>query len=121
MFFKSSILVQIILYCSYSLSSSIWKDINVLLLSLKILTYPLLLGSIKTNGLTTSSKYPIKYLELFFASINFEITILSTSDDYIIKINIPNCCLHHKILLLLLLFYQIPTLVYYQKICNHMF
>ena len=48
-------------------------------LFLKILTYTLILGNIKNNGPIISSKYPIKYLELFFVSINFEITILSTS------------------------------------------
>ena len=38
--------------------------------------YPFILGNSKTNGLITSSKYPIKYLELFIISINFEKTIL---------------------------------------------
>ena len=46
-----------VLYFSDSFSSSIRKDINLLFLSLKVLTYPLILGNIKTNVLTTSSKY----------------------------------------------------------------
>ena len=64
---KSSILVQIILYISNSLSPSIRKDINLIFLflssplSLNIVTYPLFLGNIKTNGLIISSNYPIKY------------------------------------------------------------
>ena len=53
--------------------------------------------------------YPVKYLQLFFVSINFEITILSTSTSQTVI-----WFLHHKILLLLLLSYQISTL-YYQK------
>ena len=48
-------------------------------LALKVLRYPLILGNIKTNGLIISSKYPIKYLELFFVSTNFEMTISLTS------------------------------------------
>ena len=35
-------------------------------------------GNTETNGLITLSKHPIKYLKLLFASINFEMTILST-------------------------------------------
>ena len=42
-----------------------------------------MLGNIKADGLKTLSKYPIKYLELVFVSINFEITILSTSSSKI--------------------------------------
>ena len=79
-FFKSSILVQIALYFSNSFSSSLQKDINLLSssLNLNILTYPLILGIIKTNGLIALSNFiPIKYLELDFLSINFEATILS--------------------------------------------
>ena len=45
-------------------------------LTLNVLAYPLILGIIKTNGLIALSKYSIKYLELVFVSINFEITIL---------------------------------------------
>ena len=37
-----------------------------------------MLGNIKTGGLITLSKYPIKYLELVFISTNVEINILST-------------------------------------------
>ena len=48
-------------------------------LTLKVLRYPLILGNIKTNGVIISSKYPIKYLELFFVSTNFEMTISLTS------------------------------------------
>ena len=46
-------------------------------LTLNVVTYPLILGNIKTNCLITISKYPIKQLELVFVSTNFEITILS--------------------------------------------
>ena len=41
-------------------------------------TCPLILVIIKTNGLVSLSKYPIKYLELAFVLTNFEITILTT-------------------------------------------
>ena len=44
-------------------------------LTLNVLTYPLILGVIKTNGLMVLSKYPIKYLQLVFVLTNFEITI----------------------------------------------
>ena len=66
--FKFSILVQIALYFFNSFSSSIQKDINLLILSstLNVSTYPLVLGIMKTNGLIASSKYSIKYLELAF-------------------------------------------------------
>ena len=41
-----------------------------------------MLGVIKslnvTNGITSLSKYPIKYLEIVFVLTNFEISILST-------------------------------------------
>ena len=46
-------------------------------LTINILTYPLILGIIKTIGLIALSKYSIKYLELVFVLTNFEITILS--------------------------------------------
>ena len=52
--------------------------IILLFLSPKVLTYPLILGNIKSYGLTTSFKYQIKYLELFFILNNFGITMLST-------------------------------------------
>ena len=74
------------------------KDVDLLFLflflslPLNVLTYPFILGNTRTNGLVTSSKYPIKYLELFFVSTNF---------------------LHHKFLILLLLPYQISTVLYY--------
>ena len=35
-------------------------------------------GIIKTNGHIALAKYPIKYLELLFTLISFEITILPT-------------------------------------------
>ena len=72
------------LYFSNSFSSSIRKDINLLFLflspslTLNVLTYPLILGIIKTNGPMALSKYPIQYLELDFVLTNFEIAILST-------------------------------------------
>ena len=75
-----------VLYFSNRLPLSIRKGINLLLLFLKILTNPLVLSNIKTNGLITSSKYPINYLEPFFVSISFEITILSkkTCGEYLL-------------------------------------
>ena len=69
------------------------------------------LCNIKTNGLITSYKCSIKYLELFFVSINFEIAILSTLIFLIFIVFFL-----HKILLLLLLFHQTSTILYYQKI-----
>ena len=74
-----------VLYFTNSLSSSIQKNINLLFLTLKVLTYPLNLGNIKTNNVITLSKCPIKYLELVFVSTNFEITIflLSASQIFI--------------------------------------
>ena len=83
-FLKFSILLQIALYFSNSYWPFIQKDINLLFLSLLssltliVLTYPLILDNIQTDGLITLSKYPIKYLELIFVLTNFEITILST-------------------------------------------
>ena len=68
----------------HSIQYSTWQGINLLFLSLypflmlNVLTYTLILGNIKTNGLITSSKYPIKYLELFLVSVKLKITILST-------------------------------------------
>ena len=82
-------------YFYNSLSLSLPKDINLSFLSLKVLTYPLTLDNIKTNGRITSSKYHIKYLELFLVSINFDMTIIFMF------------FLHRKILLFLLLSYQI--------------
>ena len=69
-------------------------------LTLKVLTYPLIIANIKANSLITSSKYPIKYLKLIFVSINFETTILLTLTSQIL-IGI----LHDKIPLILLLSY----------------
>ena len=113
-FFKSSIIAQMALYFSDSFSSFMHKDINLLFLSLSpslslnVLTYPHILGNIKTNGLITSSKYSIKDLELFFVSVKFEIIISSKSQIFIVF-------LHQKILILLLLSHQILTLLYYKK------
>ena len=81
---KCLILVQIAFYFSNSFLSSIQKDINLLFLSLSpsltlnVLTYQIILGIIKTNGLIVLSKYPIKSLELVSMLTNFEITVLST-------------------------------------------
>ena len=91
-FSKSLILVQMILYFSYSLSVSIQNGINLSLLflslspslSLKVLTQQLISSNIKTNNdliLITSSKYLMKYLEFFFR-FNPEITLLLTSSFY---------------------------------------
>ena len=51
------------------------KDINVSFdsLNLNVLTYPLILDIIKTNGLIVLSKYPLKYLELVFVLTSFEV------------------------------------------------
>ena len=48
------------------------ENINLLFpsLTLNVLTYPLILGIIKSNGLIALSKYPIKYLELVFVLTN---------------------------------------------------
>ena len=45
---------------------------------LNVLRHPLTLGIIKANDLIDLLKYPIKYLELAFVLINFEITIPPT-------------------------------------------
>ena len=68
-------------------------------LTLNILQYQFILGIIKANGSITLSKYPIKFLELVFVSINFGITILST------------LTLQHETFLLLLLSLLISTLL----------
>ena len=47
-------------------------------LILNVLIYTLIFGIIKTNGHIALAKYPIKYLELLFTLISFEITILPT-------------------------------------------
>ena len=54
--------------------------------SVNLLTYPFILSNIKINGLITLSKYQIKYLQLVFVPINFELTILSilTSQIFIV-------------------------------------
>ena len=75
-------------FCN-SLSSYIRKDINFLFLPLSpslifnVLIYQVILGNIKTNSFIPSSKYVIKYLELFFVSTNVELAIF-------INIKIPN-------------------------------
>ena len=60
-FFKSSILVHIAFYFSNCFSLAMWKDINLLFpsLTLNIITYPLILGILKTNGLLVLSEYTI--------------------------------------------------------------
>ena len=75
-----------------------------------ILTCLLVLGIIKTNGLIALSRYPIKYLELDFVSINFKITILSTLTSQMLLLF---CRI--KTFLLLFLSLQISTLLFYQK------
>ena len=62
-----------ILYFSNSLLSFIREDINLFF----FLSPPLIFRISRANGLITSSKYPIKYLELFFVITNFEVSILS--------------------------------------------
>ena len=78
--------------------------------SLKVLIYPLILGNIKTNGISTLSEYLIKYLELVLVSINVEKTILLTSTSQ----NLFGF-LRHKIFPLMLLSGQISTLLYHLK------
>ena len=63
-----------ILYFSNSLLSFIREDINLFFF---FLSPPLIFRISRANGLITSSKYPIKYLELFFVVTNFEVSILS--------------------------------------------
>lgn len=82
-FLQSSVLVQIVLYFSNGLSLSILKDINFLSLNLNVVTYPFTLGDIEISPQIISFKHPFKSLELFFVSINFEISILSTSTPLI--------------------------------------
>ena len=79
-FFKFSILVEIPLCFSNSLSSSVIKEITLFYLSsaLNVITYPLFLGIIKTNGLISLYKSPIKYIELAFVLTSFQITIIPT-------------------------------------------
>ena len=50
----------------------------------KTFSYMLVLGNIKTNVLIASSKYPVKYLKLFFAPVNVELTVLSTLTSQIL-------------------------------------
>ena len=101
-------------------------------LYLKVLTYPLILDHINTNGIATSSKYPIKCLELtIIFSNNFEITVLSKSTSYIFlgflyhKILLESqhhkfflVFLYHKILLLLSF---AATSLHYQKVLLSVF
>ena len=114
-------------YFSYSLSLSISPS-----LYLKVLTYPLILDHINTNGIATSSKYQIKCLELtIIFSNNFEITVLSKSTSYIFlgflyhKILLESkhhkfflVFLYHKILLLLSF---AATSLHYQKVLLSVF
>ena len=65
----------------------------------------------KTNCLETSSKYPIKYLKLFFFSLNFEVTIQS---KYASQIFID--LFSHKIPILILLFSQNLEIMVLSKI-----
>ena len=60
-----------IFFDSFSLSTR--KDTNLFIyffsspsLTLNVLTHPLILGIIKTNGLKALFEYPIKYLQLVF-------------------------------------------------------
>ena len=91
----------------------------------QVSTYPLILGNIKTNGLITSSKYPIKYLESVFVLINFETNMLSTLTSRIFIFSVLFILLFIylffctiKFLLLLLLFYQSSRSLYFE-ICHY--
>ena len=87
-------------------------------LSLKVVTYPIILGNIKTNCVITSYNYPNKYLKFLFV-----FTILMQLQVILRKLYNQHqhhkfilASLHHKIVLLLLLSYQISTLLHYRKI-----
>ena len=87
-------------------------------LSLKVVTYPIILGNIKTNCVITSYNYPNKYLKFLFV-----FTILMQLQVILRKLYNQHqhhkfilASLHHKIVLLLLLPYQISTLLHYRKI-----
>ena len=86
-FFRSSILVQMVFYFSNSLSWSIGKRINLLFL----FSYPRIFKCLdlsthfrqsQNDGLITSYKYPVKYLDLFFGSTNLDITKLPTLTSF---------------------------------------
>ena len=53
-------------------------------LNLKVSSYPLILGNIKTNGLMILSKYSIRYLELSLVSTNIEMTALISTYQIIV-------------------------------------
>ena len=97
-------------YCTpiWCCTSSIYKDINLLFLSLSssltlnVLKHPPILGIIKTKGLIALSKYPIQFWNNYISNIN----ILSFCSFFFLE---------HKIFLLLLLSLQISTLLYYEK------
>ena len=95
-----------VLYFSDIFSLSICKDVNLLFFFLKFLIYPLIPGNTKTNGLITSFKCKIKYLELFFLSINFETTILLISTSQVLIV-----FLHDKTLFVLLLSHRINIIL----------
>ena len=71
--------------------------------------YRQIFGIIKTNGLISLSKYPIKYLELVLVLTDFEITILRT-----LSFRMFIGFLQHNFFFLFLSL-QISTLLYYQK------
>ena len=75
---------------------------TLFIFNLNVLTYPPILGIIKTNSLISLSKYPIKYSGLVFVLTNFEITILArlTSQIFIVFFQ-------HKTFLLPFLSFQI--------------
>ena len=89
-----------------SLLWSLRKYINLLFLFF-ISTFTLHDFKYQTNDLITSSNYPVQYFKLFFTSISFEVTILSllTSQIFIGFLATQ----------ILLLPYQILTLLYYEK------
>ena len=109
-----------VLYSYNSLSSSIRKYIYLLFLflspslSLNVLTYPFILGNIKTNGLITASKHPIKYLEIFFVSTNFEFCYEHENPNFLSVSSHYNFFYHFCLT-------KISTLLYYQKNWSHYF
>ena len=106
---KRLILIHTYLYsnCFSSLLFIIYKArlqfiILICNFNFNILTY----SSILTFRINLS-KYSIKYLGLLFVSTSFEMTILLISKSQIV--------IHYKILILVLLFHQISTFLYYQE------
>ena len=105
--------MKMIVEVSHSIPTSLQNYLS-LFSFLKVSIYPLSSRHIKTNGLGTLSRYPIKYFPLFFISFNFEITISSTSTS-------QSFFLYNKILILILLCKKSQKLLYYRKMLSTIF